>query len=338
MSRSPAIRSALEQRHLALEAVLRHGWNATAFQTLNNEFKYFFSQDACVAYVDTGSAWVVAGAPIAATERLREVTQMFLAEARSLGRRCCFFGTEPRFLKAAAGFTRSLSIGEQPVWNPQLWPETLARHASLREQIRRARAKGVMTRALDPGESIHEVIRATRELAESWSATHAMPPMGFLVRVNPFSFPEQRRCIVAERAGRVLAVAHLVPVPKRAGWFIEHLLRAPDAPNGTTELLVHAAMTSTRSEGCRWLTLGLAPLSGEVSPVLRLARQHMRFLYDFEGLRRFKAKLRPSSWQPIYLTHPVQQSAWLTLRDVLAAFADDSFLRFGARTLWRGLR
>ena len=46
--------------------VRRYGWNATSFQVLEPGYRYFFhGPDAAVAYVDTGRAWVAAGAPAA---------------------------------------------------------------------------------------------------------------------------------------------------------------------------------------------------------------------------------------------------------------------------------
>ena len=55
-----------DPRVRALALLKRHGYNATSFQTLERGFRYWFDGDeACVAYADTGSAWVVAGAPIA---------------------------------------------------------------------------------------------------------------------------------------------------------------------------------------------------------------------------------------------------------------------------------
>lgn len=326
-----------DEHRRALELVLRHGWNATAFQTLGAGYTYFFHGDGCVAYVDTGSAWVVAGAPIAATESLVETTRAFLHAASQAGRRCCFFGTEERFLRATADLMRSLQIGEQPVWDPRSWADTLARHAGLREQLRRARAKGVCVRPVMPGELETGALGdATKELIDGWLATRGMPPLGFLVQLSPFTFPGHRRHFVAERDGHVVGVAHVIPVPRRSGWFIEHFVRAPHAPNGTVELLVDAVMRWATEAGGSWLTLGLAPLAGDVPPALRIARRRTTFLYDFEGLRRFKAKLRPTEWHPIYVTYPATQSKIASMVDVLAAFAKGGFLRFGARALARG--
>ncbi len=83
------------------------------------------------------------------------------------------------------------------------------------------------------------------------------------------------------------------------------------------------------------MTLGLAPLAG-TSGWLRVAKEWTRALYDFEGVRAFKAKLRPHAWEPIYLAFPPETSANAALFDALAAFARGSFARFGAETLLHG--
>ncbi|MES1207310.1 MAG: phosphatidylglycerol lysyltransferase domain-containing protein, partial [Pseudomonadota bacterium] len=86
----------------ALALLRRHGWNATSFQILEPGFRYWFdADDACVAYIDTGRAWVAAGAPIAAPELVAAVAQRFVTAAAAQGRRACFFGTEDRFTARA---------------------------------------------------------------------------------------------------------------------------------------------------------------------------------------------------------------------------------------------
>ena len=73
------------ERERVLELLRRHGWNATSFQTLESDFRYWFhGDDACVAYVDTGAAWVAAGAPIAAPERLADVAGAFVEAASAV--------------------------------------------------------------------------------------------------------------------------------------------------------------------------------------------------------------------------------------------------------------
>ncbi len=116
------------------------------------------------------------------------------------------------------------------------------------------------------------------------------------------------------------------------------MLREPSAQNGASELLVDAVMRWAASLGSEWLTLGLSPLAGDVPTALRFARGAGALLYDFDGLRRYKAKLRPDTWSPIHLSYPKTQGPLVSTIDALAAFTRDGFVRFGLRTVKRVAR
>jgi len=89
-------------RARVLGLLQRHGWNATSFQSLEAGFRYWFDRDdACVAYVETQGAWVVAGAPICPAERLEAVAHQFALAARAAGKRCAFFAAESRLVAVA---------------------------------------------------------------------------------------------------------------------------------------------------------------------------------------------------------------------------------------------
>lgn len=333
----PAPMQVDDPRGRVLELLRAHGWNATSFQCLEPGFRYFQHPHGAVAYVDTGSAWVAGGAPIAPAEHLLEVVSAFQAEAARQKRRVSFFAVEQRFLDEVG--LPAIRIGEQPVWDPMQWEDTLRQSRSLREQLRRARAKAVTVRPATLEEissDAHPTHQAVGRLIHRWLGSRAMAPMGFLVQVDPFSFPLERRWFVAEQNGRLVGFLGVVPIYARGGWFLEDLLREPDAPNGTAELLVDAAMRAAAGAGVRYATLGIAPLSGEVSGWLRRAKEWGGWLYDFEGLRAFKAKLRPNAWEPQYLAAPSGQAAVVTTADVLAAFARGNLLRFGVETVLRG--
>lgn len=320
------------ERRRAHALIVQHGWNSTSFQVLEDGYQYWFwGDEACVAYVDTGRAWVVAGAPIAPEAQLGEVVTRFLEEARRAERRVCFFAVEARLLAQTA--MRGLPIGEQAVWDPRRWGDVLAGAKSLREQLRRARAKGVTVRRLTVDELEHHG-PALDGLAERWLAGRALAPLGFLVELELFRDPHQRRYFVAEQGGRVVGALTAVPVYAREGWLLEDLLRDARAPNGTAELLVDLAMTTLAAEGSPYVTLGLAPLSGELPRPLALAREVTRPLYDFHGLRAFKAKLRPERWDPIYLAY--ERAPVRAVLDVLRAFARGSLRAFVLRTVLRG--
>jgi phosphatidylglycerol lysyltransferase len=325
------------ERARALALLRRHGWNATSFQILEPGFSYWFDgDDACVAYLDTGGAWVAAGAPIAEPDRAPAAALAFVAAAAAQGRRACFFGTEDRF--AGAVPFAAMRVGEQPVWNPAGWDEVLRGARSLREQIRRARAKGVDVRPFDPrlfAQPDGGARAAVERLVARWEAARPMPPMGFLVQLHLHTELEERRFFTAAQGDALVGFLSMVPVFARRGWFVEDLVRLPEAPNGTAELLVDAAMRAAAAEGSGYLTLGLAPLAGAVGPWLRIARRTGGPLYDFRGVHAFKAKLRPQTWTPVFISYPRAQLGVSAVYDALAAFARGGLLRFGLRTLLR---
>jgi phosphatidylglycerol lysyltransferase len=368
---------ARDARRRVLALLQRHGWNATSFQILEPGFRYWFdersgaggealrgnerresgggdpagsaggaggeaprgidgSADACVGYVDTGRAWVAAGSPVASAERFAEVGERFAAAAAAAGRRMCWFATELRF--AGTPQWSSMRVGDQPSWAPADWTSVLRDSRSLREQLRRAQAKGVAVRTVGPAElAPGQPLRiALDRLIARWLASRPIAPMGFLVHVDPFTFPDQRRYLVAERDGAVVGFLSAIPIYARPGWFFEDFLRDASAPNGTVELLIDAGMRAAAAEGVPYVTLGLVPLSGEVSPWLRAARRWGKALYDFDGLRAFKAKLKPRAWDPIFLSYPVGTSGFIAMFDTLTAFSRGGLLRFGLETLLRG--
>lgn len=232
----------------------------------------------------------------------------------------------------------ALAIGEQPVWDPRRWEEGVRESRSLREQLRRARAKGMRVREVSP-EELRDPGHPTRvgvdRLMERWLVSRRMAPMGFLVQLSPYAWAAERRSFVAERDGEVVAFLSAVPVYARNGWFVQHLLRDAKAPNGTAELLVDAVMRVAAAEGRDYLTLGLAPLAGQVAGWLRAARVMGTPLYDFEGLRAFKARLRPHGWDRIHLAWPAKHGTHWPVYDTLSAFARGSLTRFGVATLLR---
>lgn len=324
----------VDPRLRVLELLRRHGRATTSFQVLEPGLCYAFEgEEACVAYLDTGAAWVAAGPPIAPAEEAAAMARAFCARADKAGKRACFFGVE-RALAEEAGLD-AVAIGEEPEWDPRAWPETLRDSRSLREQIRRTRAKGVRARIAAVAELAEgqPLRRAIDDLVRGWLASRPLAAMGFLVDVRPFEFPEERLYVVAEREGRLVGLLVAVPIYARRGWFLEDLLRAEDAPNGTAETLFDLALAEMAARGAEVATLGLAPLAGEVAPALRTIRRFSRPLYNFEGVRAFKARLKPLRWRPQYLALPRGTVTAVAIGDALAAFATGGFLRFGLKTL-----
>lgn len=338
-------------RARALALLERHGRAATSFQILEAGNRFWFdgppdAPTAVVGYVEAAGWRVVAGEPVCAADDLATVARRF-ADA---GGPVAWFAVEQPFIDAlaAAGLAHdALQIAEQPDFDPARHTLDGPDNRSLRSQVARARNKGVRVRRIEPDELAERPGSLRAEIdrvLDRWLASRRMSVMRFMVDLEPFTFPERRRYYIAERGSETVGFLAAVPVYGREGWFLEDICRIPDAPNGTAELLVHTAMADARDRGDRYLTLGMAPLAGvEPGPGPHPAlRRFMRWcasragpLYDFAGVRRFKARFRPDRWTPQYLVAQPGPVGVAPLRAVLTAFADGGLAGFALDTVMR---
>jgi len=321
-----------------LDALTRFGTDAVGFQGLESSIAWWYDDAppagtaAAQPYLDTGRSWIAVGRPLAAAGVTATAAARFSAAARAHGRRAVFFGVEA--LDAFAGF-RTLALGLQSVLLPAQWPETLRRSRKLREQLRRARAKGVTVRIVDaidlaPGTPLRDHVERLRM---EWLGSRHMEAMTFLVAVEPFHAPAHHLYVVAERRGRPVQFLSAVPIPAARGWLFEDMLRGPEAPNGTTELVLDLALR-TIADRAEWATPGLTPLAGGIAWWLEAARAAAAPLYDFDGLRRFRARLSPARWSTVWMVWDRGPAA-LVLLDVLRAFAGGRLVMFGIRSIVR---
>jgi len=331
----------------ARELVLTYGWNSTSFQIVNPGIQRWFSakRDAVVGYVPAAGFRVVAGAPACEPGVLAEVAAQFEADAAIQYQRVCYFAAEERLESLYGdGTYAKVLLGAQPVWKPADWPEIVRKHKSLRAQLNRARNKGVTV-----SEWSCERARNNSDLESvlhAWLESKGLPPLHFMVEPETLSRLEHRRIFVAECRDRVVGFVVLSPVSRRNGWLFEQFPHRPGSPNGTVELMIDAGMRAIAEGGYKYATLGLAPLStrARVEPFhnpawLRLflfwLRKHGQRFYNFEGLDAFKAKLRPTAWEPVFALSNEPRISFRTLFAIASAFSGNAPFRLLFGGLWR---
>lgn len=312
--------------------VLTYGWNSVCWQILNPGFEYWFSArgDAVVGYRrDSRSrVRVVGGSPVCAGERLAEVVAEWEADADAAGDSVCYLCAAGRMLglfrpsrpgAISFGPHAIVALGAQPVWNPARWQEILASQSSLRQQVNRAKNKGVAVEEWDAARAGDS--SEVRQCLEGWLAARPLPPLRFLAEPHTLDRLEGRRIFVAvhrpkgaprSAPGGVVGFLVASPIPRRGGWLFEQIIRCQGAPNGVAEALIDTAMRAVAAEGSRYVTLGLSPLSRHGPESVRLrnplwlrltqawARAHGRRFWNFDGLDAFKSKFHPDAWEPIF--------------------------------------
>ncbi|HUN58281.1 MAG TPA: DUF2156 domain-containing protein [Candidatus Binataceae bacterium] len=327
--------SSTEQNHEDVrELVMTYGWNTTAYQILNPGFEYWFAPNtpAVVAYMRRRNIFVVAGAPVCPAEALVGVIGEFERFASGAGCRVCYVCAADRLRETVQGSSgySTIVIGAQPVWNPQEWPELAVARRAIRSQVARARNKGLTVERIADrsGQAESELQR----ILDEWLNARALPPLHFLVepQIARAEHPD-RMTMVARREEKAVAFLVASPVAARNGYLIEQVARSPWAPNGSSELLIDAAMRHLADEGRDFATLGLVALSTRAAGIktnpwwlrlmMMIARAHANRFYNFRGLERFRMKMAPKHWETIFAIANEPRFSMRTLYAIGEAFA-----------------
>lgn len=296
----------------ARRRVMRHGRTTTAYAILNPGIGHWFddSSDGVVGFVRRGGWWVVAGDPVCDARDLAAVCDRLEHAAKAEGRRVVYVCCTDRM--RLAGRHAAVVMGAEPVWRPEGWAGRVKTIKSLRAQLNRARNKGVTIEPL-PVADVPRVRAELGGLIDDWLAHRPLPPLRFLV--EPLAIDGviiDRQIYVARQRGRPVAFLLASPVPCRNGWLVEQICRRHDAPNGTSELLIDAAMRQWAIDRCDYATLGLViltslagtgvtPLPWWLKAAFGFARIHGRRFYNFDGLERFRVKMAPDGWEPMHI-------------------------------------
>ncbi|MBB6050131.1 phosphatidylglycerol lysyltransferase domain-containing protein [Armatimonas rosea] len=344
------MRESEPQQARLLEALAKYGRNLHSFMVLEPGLSVWSKGDAMVAYADRGGYWVAVGGPLCASEETLAVASAFREAARKKGRKVVFFGVTRPLVERLGGSFDALLVGLAAVWNPAQWQEVLGSSGKLRNRLSKARRAGVTVRLIDCGEVAPGTPLRKRfvEIVDSWAEQKALPPMGFMVTLELFQHAERRRYFVVESDGVVHGFAVCVPIYGRNGWLLEDMMIPPEAPAGCGESLVDAVMCQLRDEGAEVVSLGMVALAGLdaeqnsqnhvwLTRLLRVCARSMGWLYNLEGLYRFRDKMKPSAWEPVYIVSSGKVS-FLTIRAILMAFANGWVPRFAARALGRWAR
>lgn len=333
------------------DLVLAYGWNSTSYQIINPGINYWFAAggDSVIGFVRSAGVRMVAGAPVCAENRLREVVAEFESDAARADERVCYLAAESRLesiYAERATYTKIL-LGAHPVWQPSEWQDIIVKQKSLRAQLNRARNKNVKITEWSNEKAHNNPLLI--DCLRRWLDSKGLPPLHFMVEPNTLSRLFDRRIFVAERGAEVVGFVMLSPVSQRNGWLFEQFVHRPDdAPNGTVELMIDKAMRALEQDGYDYATLGLSPLStrADVTPfrnplwlrfLIGWMRLHGKRFYNFDGLDSFKAKLQPKTWEPVFALSNEPRLSPRTIYSIAAAFSENKPGRLVFGGLWRAL-
>lgn len=269
---------------------------------------------------------VVYGDPIAPIELQGELAKAFQTYSENSGLSVLYICTSPIFSAWMAehlGYAK-LEFGEEIYFDPQHDPQsnTGDRASLLRRKVRRAQKNGVTVHELDLSDL--QLKKDLEAVADAWLNGRSGIQL-HISHVHLFDNPEGKRWFWAEQEGKPIGVGVINRLQAHSGWLMNHLMMHPDAPNGTTELLVTSILSALKKEGCSYVTVGSVPRNdlGEIQNLPSLAswlakmgyRMAGRFL-SLDAKKKYWEKFSPEA-QGSYLLF---QTATLSRKNLKALF------------------
>jgi phosphatidylglycerol lysyltransferase len=266
--------------------------------------------DGAIIYGEFGRVWLAAGDPLAPLEDMAELARQFAAFARTKDRVVAFVPSSAAFASMVVpdDFT-AVKVGASPYFDLQTWSPRGDSAKKMRAGVNQARRAGVVVEMV----AVDELLKKeTAQLCLDWlGSRRTATTFGWLIALDPFLHSEYKKYFAARVNGKLVGFLAASPIPARKGWYLEDVLREPDAPHGTSTLLVVEALAKLKAEGAALATLGTSPLTTDgpndlptehrvVSRALAVASRRLGGFYNFEGLRRFKGKFVPSWWESEY--------------------------------------
>jgi phosphatidylglycerol lysyltransferase len=272
-----------------------------------------FAAGGAVCYLEAPKAAVAWADPLCDEADVSEVLAGFAARMRAERRGVCLVAISEPCARAALGEGFSvLKVGEEPWFDLDTWHRPRGnRGKKLRWLVNHAERGGVTVEEHGPGVRGPALAEDVESVVARWREGLGRPESNSFMRAAPLALPERKRLFVARREGSAEAVLACACLPAAGCWYLEDLIRVPDAINGATELLVAEALSRFRAEGATGAAFALAPMRGIreqidrraawLSWVLEAAIRRLDRRYGFRAIARYEARFEPSEWRPRFI-------------------------------------
>jgi phosphatidylglycerol lysyltransferase len=284
--------------------------STVANAALTGDKRLLFSEagTAFVMYQIAGRSWIALGDPVGAREGAEELVWRLREMSDRHGCETVFYQVcaERLALYVDLGLA-ALKIGEEARVPLEQFSLDGAARADLRQAHRRAQRDGASFEVVPPA-AVAPLLPQLKRISDAWLSSKATGEKRFSVGAFSPQYLEQFPVAVVRAEGSPVAFANLWTTATKAELSVDLMRFGPEAPRSSMDYLFIELMLWGQRAGFRHFNLGMAPLSGlEAHPLApawhrvgNFIFRHGEHFYNFEGLRRYKAKFDPA-WEPRYL-------------------------------------
>ena len=284
---------------------------ANAALTGDKRLLFNDTNDAFVMYQVNGRSWIALGDPVGPKVRAEELVWRFRELSDHHGGRTVFYQASGDRLPLYVDLgLAALKIGEEARVSLADFSLEGPARADLRQAHRRAERSGATFEIL-PADRVDALMPELERISDAWLTDKSTAEKRFSVGAFSPEYVRNFPVALVRSEGTPSAFANLWPTGTKEELSVDLMRFGPDAPRGAMDYLFIELMLWGRTQGYRWFNLGMAPLAGlERHPLApawhrvgNFVFRHGEHFYNFEGLRRYKAKFDPV-WEPRYLVAP----------------------------------
>jgi len=280
---------------------------------LTGDKRLLFSDagDAFLMYQIAGYSWIALGDPIGSDSGAEDLVWRLHEISDHHGGQTVFYQVSADRLALYVDLgLAALKIGEEARVPLTQFELTGPERADLRQAHRRAQRDGATFEVVPPA-AVEPLIPVLERISAAWLDAKSTSEKRFSVGAFSPQYVRQFPVALVRTQGTPCAFANLWTTGTRAELSVDLMRFDPAAPRSAMDYLFIELMLWGRQEGYGWFNLGMAPLSGlEEHPLApawhrvgNFIFRHGEHFYNFEGLRRYKAKFDPR-WEPRYLVAP----------------------------------
>jgi len=194
-----------------------------------------------------------------------------------------------------------IEIGEEIIFDPQ---------QDLTDGHKGRKLRNYLSHASHMGLQFHEYLGHDEHLEHSigqvgkvWLKSRSGPQI-YLGDLEFFEDRTDKRWFYIRQDEKMMGMALMSKLESQSGWFLKYLISVPEAPRGTSELMVKSILEILRNENCRFLTYGMIPgknlgeivgLSKFSTYMARLGYNLSKWYFHLDQRKTFWQKFRPKT-------------------------------------------
>lgn len=296
-------------RAQATEIVGQYSRHAMDYFKLWPDKSYFFSpsRQSFIAY-RVGANYALALAdPVGPEEEIEATVRGFMAFCQEHDWGVAFHQVLPNFLPIYKNLSfRKLKVGEDAIVDLCRFTLEGSDRRELRRKTNHIEKLGYTIQYYAPPLP-EEIVAQAKEVSDEWLQFPGRRERGFTLGKFESHYVRSTPLYTAvNKDGLIDAFVNIVPSQK-GEMGIDLMRRRAAAPVGIMEYVFVKIIFDLKAKGYQRFNMTMAPMSGfqereEASPEERAIHyffQHLNFIFNFQGLRQFKAKFA-SFWEPRY--------------------------------------